>query len=624
MEPLLPNTEGQVVPDEIQTFIEQWHSDEIDLFQQFCQIPNEDPPAYVQPSVDGRDDTSTYLGSESHAPPLTFGQTLSPTSHSRASPSSPSRPEDADPQTTLSAVWAGEDLGDLNSADCLRHIGEGIGEAPEILIQRPTSPSPIRLQEDDVSIHLSPWNPSLPVTPVSPPAQAVPMKRGRSNPLPGKKRAKVSNMRKIGACTRCHIRKRECNESVPCDHCRKAFPRNPEVCVREKLSDVRFPDGGQGASIWIRDSTGALLSRQNRQLVAIPIPVVVTFNQASDSPGFALMLQEYVVNERPFMSATSYFPSPAPAGFASAPVSHSSDRLETQSSPNSVPWLCLAPGHEPLSGTLLTWAERQLSKELDVKKAPDFEAAILSFLLAYRDSPMDLSDVSYNIGKKSSAFVDAKNLIRKTCEMRCWYRIWQTSALYYQADGGGSATGNNIHQPMPVAALFELKKIAANALIACEKHILSELDEWPPGVDRLTELPLWACLWQMILIYKQLVAGYSNLARSHPVNSIYGVNPGFNEVSALSVVQHLYRLLIVKYNAYFGSTSPIYPRKGQPSTSELLAGDKHLKREWDNVLMRRKEFYVTISGGVASDASLRTLIVDAENVLEHRSRRRAR
>lgn len=79
---------------------------------------------------------------------------------------------------------------------------------------------------------------------------------------------------------------------------------------------------------------------------------------------------------------------------------------------------------------------------------------------------------------------------------------------------------------MPVAALFELKKIATNALIACEKHILSELDEWPPGVDRLTELPLWACLWQMILIYKQLVAGYSNLARSHPVNSIYGVNPG--------------------------------------------------------------------------------------------------
>ncbi|KAJ0107846.1 hypothetical protein J7T55_007058 [Diaporthe amygdali] len=573
MEPLLPNTEGQVVPDEIQTFIEQWHSDEIDLFQQFCQIPNEDPPAYVQPSVDGRDDTSTYLGSESHAPPLTFGQTLSPSSHSRASPSSPSRPDDADPQTTLSAVWAGEDLGDLNSADCLRHIGEGIGEAPEILIQRPTSPSPIRLQEDDVSIHLSPWNPGLPVTPVSPPAQAVPMKRGRSNPLPGKKRAKVSNMRKIGACTRCHIRKRE-----------------------------------------------------NRQLVAIPIPVVVTFNQASDSPGFALMLQQYVVNERPFMSATSYFPSPAPAGFASAPVSHSSDRLETQSSPNSVPWLCLAPGHEPLSGTLLTWAERQLSKELDVKKAPDFEAAILSFLLAYRDSPMDLSDVSYNVGKKSSAFVDAKNLIRKTCEMRCWYRIWQTSALFYQADGGGSAAGshNNIHQPMPVAALFELKKIATNALIACEKHILSELDEWPPGVDRLTELPLWACLWQMILIYKQLVAGYSNLARSHPVNSIYGVNPGFNEVSALSVVQHLYRLLIVKYNAYFGSTSPIYPRKGQPSTSELLAGDKHLKREWDNVLMRRKEFYVTISGGVASDASLRTLIVDAENVLEHRSRRRAR
>ncbi|KAK2611198.1 hypothetical protein N8I77_004564 [Diaporthe amygdali] len=75
MEPLLPNIEGQVVPDEIQTFIEQWHSDDDDLFQQFFHLPNEDPPAYVQPSVDSRDDTSTYLGSMSHAPSLTSGQT---------------------------------------------------------------------------------------------------------------------------------------------------------------------------------------------------------------------------------------------------------------------------------------------------------------------------------------------------------------------------------------------------------------------------------------------------------------------------------------------------------------------------------------------------------------------
>lgn len=204
MNPVSPNAESQVNPDEIQTFIEQIRSDD-DVFSQFCHFPDDEPPAYVQPSVDGRDDTSTYLGSEDHAPPLTFGQTLSPTNRSRTSPSSPGRLEDADPQAVLSASWTGGGFDPLDFSDCLRHVGSG----PEIHVQEPMSPSPARLEEDDMSIHLSPRSSGHPVSPLSPPAQATPMKRGRSNPLPGEKRAKVSNMRKIKACMRCHIRKRE-------------------------------------------------------------------------------------------------------------------------------------------------------------------------------------------------------------------------------------------------------------------------------------------------------------------------------------------------------------------------------------------------------------------------------
>lgn len=66
--------------------------------------------------------------------------------------------------------------------------------------------------------------------------------------------------------------------------------------------------------------------------------------------------------------------------------------------------------------------------------------------------------------------------------------------------------------------------------------------------------------------------------------------PGLNEVSVLSVVEHLYRLLVIKYSAYFGSASPIFPKKGQPPTADLLQGDGRLSREWENVLLRRKEF----------------------------------
>lgn len=203
--PVSPNAEGQVIPDEIKSFIEQLQNDDDDLFRQFFHFPNDETPAYVQPSVDGRDDTSTSLGSEGNAPQLTFGQTLSPLSRSRASPSSPGRLEDADLQAVSSTSWAGGGFDGLDSDEYLRHVGGG----PEIHIQGPMSPSPKRLEEDDVSIHLSPGTSGHPAAPLSPPGQATPMKRGRSNPLPGEKRAKVSNMRKIKACMRCRIRKRE-------------------------------------------------------------------------------------------------------------------------------------------------------------------------------------------------------------------------------------------------------------------------------------------------------------------------------------------------------------------------------------------------------------------------------
>lgn len=75
-------------------------------------------------------------------------------------------------------------------------------------------------------------------------------------------------------------------------------------------------------------------------------------------------------------------------------------------------------------------------------------------------------------------------------------------------------------------------------------------------------------------------------------------------MSALSVVEHLYRLLVIKYSAYFGSASPVFPKKGQPQTTELLEGDERLRREWENVLVRRTEF-CEHSNPMCLDASCR-------------------
>lgn len=201
---------------------------------------------------------------------------------------------------------------------------------------------------------------------------------------------------------------------------------------------------------------------------------------------------------------------------------------DTQLTPNMVMGFCLAPGQEHLPRDLLGWAERQLSGELYDREAPDFESAILSFLLVYRDSTLGLqgSSSSSSSGKKKTlACVDPKHLVRKICEMRCWYLIWQTSKLYTYTHGGAPNPGEHgdQHSTLSPTALWELRKITTERLISCEKEILLELDELSPDGARVIELPLWACIWQMILIYRQLVAGYSNLAHR---SSVAGLKAG--------------------------------------------------------------------------------------------------
>lgn len=256
------------------------------------------------------------------------------------------------------------------------------------------------------------------------------------------------------------------------------------------------------------------------------------------------MLQPYVVNARPSALAAGYYSSPAAAGISSGPVAAPSSWSGTQLAPNPAVWDCLAPGQERLPCDLLAWAERQLLRELYDKKAPDFGAAILSFLFAYRESSLDLHGASSSSGKKKlSACVDPKNLVRKVCELRCWYLIWQTSKLYTCAHGGVPCANGHTHSysQLQPKVIWELRKIATEALVACEKEVLLELDELSPDGARLIELPLWACIWQMVLIYRQLVSGYSNLARSQPAGSINGGRTGEWRTSLLALLRIFWR-----------------------------------------------------------------------------------
>lgn len=154
------------------------------------------------------DDISTTLGSEFGVPALTLGLTTTQSVLSQASPSL-DRPEDLDLHYGLDPPplnQGQEDIGctSREKLSFFRHIGE----APEILVQEPLSPVPNGLCLDDTAIGQSPQSPLLPA---DSPSQStlVPKIRGRHSPLPKPKRDKTASMRKIKACSWCHIHKVE-------------------------------------------------------------------------------------------------------------------------------------------------------------------------------------------------------------------------------------------------------------------------------------------------------------------------------------------------------------------------------------------------------------------------------
>lgn len=167
----------------------------------------------------------------------------------------------------------------------------------------------------------------------------------------------------------------------------------------------------------------------------------------------------------------------------------------------------------PAPNELPAWAEKQLSIELESYKRISFPAAIGALLLAYRGSPLTTAagpgPASGKKRKKQTGFVNTKELARKVLEMQCWLRVWRDPALYRRRQAIGLSEGT-----------------AVRALIACEDRILRNLDDLHAKLAREDELPVWACLWQMIFTYRDLIGMYSGVSYCPLSSANHGFNSG--------------------------------------------------------------------------------------------------
>ena len=86
--------------------------------------------------------------------------------------------------------------------------------------------------------------------------------------------------------------------------------------------------------------------------------------------------------------------------------------------------------------------------------------------------------------------------------MACFFRIWKTPSFWCR-DPSGKTTA------LPISVQAQLRTIVQRGIHSFEHDILKELDSLitpshqPKPDDKLA---LWACLWQLMIIYRDLTA----------------------------------------------------------------------------------------------------------------------
>lgn len=114
------------------------------------------------------------------------------------------------------------------------------------------------------------------------------------------------------------------------------------------------------------------------------------------------------------------------------------------------------------------------------------------------------------------------------------YRIWKQQTFYYLPDN------NSVSQlPVPIQAL--LRHLAKKAMESLEIDILKEIDTFldqKKTVQNAERLAVWLSLWQMILIYRELLGRSSDLLRSDPDKGKKCVDATKDLLKALALFYH--------------------------------------------------------------------------------------
>lgn len=100
----------------------------------------------------------------------------------------------------------------------------------------------------------------------------------------------------------------------------------------------------------------------------------------------------------------------------------------------------------------------------------------------------------------------------KVHTMNCFFRIWKAPRFT-------CCSSSNKFSQVPFTVQAELRRIAWNALVSHEHDILKLLEDVLAQQDSLKpqeKMAVWASLWQLILMYRDLVMAHDGYFSRNP------------------------------------------------------------------------------------------------------------
>ncbi|KAK1639234.1 hypothetical protein BDP81DRAFT_314933 [Colletotrichum phormii] len=354
---------------------------------------------------------------------------------------------------------------------------------------------------------------------------------------------KVNQVRGTGACLKCRIQKVPCSTTDPCATCTTFSNKehSSEVCcIRGDLSTV----AKECSSRRYRAVNDTL--RQARPEFRGPIfHGQIMFERDNTKASIQATLRNY------------YCTAPNHGGCTFSRDHHNPALLQEE---------------------LVKWAERQVSPE----DHRTFEGGIESFIKLY-SKPSQCNHYSVVSHRPQI------QLLQKVHTFKSMYKVYRIPTFYFAPSDNGSIT------ELSFSAQAQIRGVAKSALEASERDVLAELDKHLKNKMETDERPaVWAALWQMMLIYRDLL---KNIRSWHTTN---------NAESLLNAVA-------VFYGSSFRTSAALRMSLDKTEYGEIA-------NSFGNALNLRDTFYRQITEGVnVIDQRLKVLVVDPEmKVLKRR------